>query len=269
MSILDLEGLHCHLVVENSHFVGSRVLDRCCKRQSFFKFKEYLWCVLFLTVPGPTSKTQFVIRECNLEWAWIFTKLFRARVKWLSYYLQAQLNWIIYEILINYVISPPPEVHRKYFAYFTIKTFPDRENQWDGRIRISFRSISAWSRHRDHSRPFWRILSIVQILDTHHQVHFQALNFCPTIHLKKKFLQVTSGHFRAISGQRRIQIDTYADRNSKRNGIHVRKQIQAKFWFLISFGQQHPMTLQPLLLRYHGLARKMWTSLESNDLKLT
>ena len=193
----------------------------------------------------------------------IFAKLFRARVKWLSYYLQAQLNWIIYEILINYVISPPPEVHRKYLA---VETFPDRESQSDGRIRISFRSISAWNRHRDHNRPFLHILSIVQILDTHHQVHFQALNFCPTIHLKKS---VTSGHFRAISGQGGFRIDTYGDRNSKRNGIHVRKQIQEKFWFLISFDQQHPMTLQPLLLHYHGLARKMWTSLESNALKLT
>ena len=71
--------------------------------------------------------------------------------------------------------------------HFTIETFPDRESQWDGHIRISFHSISAWNRHRDHSRPFWRILSIVQILDTHHQVHFQALNFCPTIHLKNVF----------------------------------------------------------------------------------
>ena len=117
MSILDLESLQCHLVVENSHFVGNRVLDRCCKRQIFFKFKEYLWCVLFLTVPGPTSKTQFVMRECNLEWAWIFTKLFRAQVKWLSYYLQAQLNRMIYEILINYVISPPPEVTRLFYYW--------------------------------------------------------------------------------------------------------------------------------------------------------
>ena len=118
MSILDLEGLHCHLVVENSHFVGNRIFDRCCKRQSSFKFKEYLWCVLFLTVPGPTSKTQFVMRECNPEWAWIFTKFLRAQVKRLSYNLQAQLNWIIYEILINYVISPLPEIRRKFLQLF-------------------------------------------------------------------------------------------------------------------------------------------------------
>ena len=141
MSILDLEGLHCHLVVEISHFVGNRFLDRCCKRQSSFKFKEYLWCVLFLTVPGPTSKTQFVMRECNPEWAWIFTKFLRAQVKRLSYNLQAQLNWIIYEILINYVISPLPEIRRKYlhwFRWFLKHFLTGRANEM---VAFEFRSV--------------------------------------------------------------------------------------------------------------------------------
>ena len=81
--------------------------------------------------------------------------------------------------------------------------------------------------------------------------------------------KVTSGGFWATSGKENTLIYTYGGQNSMRNDIHVRKLIQGKLWFRISFDLQHPMTLQPLLSHCHGLARTMWTSWELNDLKET
>ena len=72
-------------------------------------------------------------------------------------------------------------------GHITGKTIPDRESQSDDHIRILFHLVSAWNLHRDRIRPFWRILSIVQIQDKRRRAHFRVSNFYQTTHLNLKF----------------------------------------------------------------------------------